>query len=88
MNSKISVKQPSSEGRQAAKLQYDDIFLGVDLHKASITVTRIIDNCSPQPAQRFGLEPFFSFVEKQTTLAQNVYLAYEAGAFGFWPHSA
>jgi len=60
------------------------IYLGVDLHKASISVTRIIDHATPQPAQRFTWEPFWHFVARQLKLAKKVYAVYEAGAFGFW----
>jgi transposase len=60
------------------------IYLGVDLHKATITITRIIDHSTPQPAQKFTWDKFWAFAEKQTTLAKKVYAVYEAGAFGFW----
>jgi transposase len=62
----------------------ESIYLGIDLHKASITVTRILDHSTPQPAQKFDWGRFWVFAEKQTTLAKNVYACYEAGAFGFW----
>src|SRR5690349_10065880 len=70
---------------QVTKDQYEAIYLGCDLHKQSITVTRIIDRSSPQPAQRFTWEQFWVFVARQKTLAKKVYIVYEAGAFGFWP---
>lgn len=60
------------------------IYLGVDLHKNSITVTRILDHGTPQPAQRLTWESFWAFAQKQRALAQKVYAVYEAGAFGFW----
>lgn len=60
------------------------IYLGVDLHKKSIMLTRIIDHSTPQPAQRLSWEGFWRFAEKQTSLAKKVYAVYEAGAFGFW----
>lgn len=81
---KISSKV-SQEQLDTAKTHYDEIFIGADLHKASIILTRVIDNSSPQAAQRFTWNTFFSFVEKQTKLSKKVHLAYEAGAFGFWP---
>ena len=65
-------------------IQAQAIYLGLDLHKQSISITRIIDHSTPQPAQRFGWGSFWNFMEKQTTLAQKVYAVYEAGAFGFW----
>src|SRR5258708_5520375 len=64
--------------------QYEAIYLGVDLHKASISITRIIDHSTPQPAQRMSWEAFWGFVAKQGTLSKKVYVVYEAGAFGFW----
>jgi transposase len=60
------------------------IYLGVDLHKATITITRIIDHSTPQPAQKFTWDKFWTFAQKQTALAKKVYAVYEAGAFGFW----
>jgi transposase len=60
------------------------IYLGTDLHKNSVVITRIIDQSTPQPAQRFDWEGFWKFVHKQVLLAKQVYLVYEAGAFGFW----
>src|ERR1041385_6767387 len=68
----------------ASTAQYEVIYLGADLHKDSVVVTRIIDQASPQPAQRLTWEGFWRFVQKQTTLAKKVYVVYEAGAFGFW----
>lgn len=70
---------------QATNAPYEAIYLGVDLHKATISVTRIIDGSTPQPAQRMNWEGFWRFVSKQLGLARKVYLAYEAGAFGFGP---
>lgn len=70
---------------QVTNGKYEAIYLGADLHKESISVTRIIDHCTPQPAQRFSWESFWRFVEKQVQLAKKVYVVYEAGAFGFWP---
>jgi len=66
-------------------MPYEAIYLGVDLHKQSISVTRIIDQATPQPAQRFGWGTFWRFVQKQLPMAKKVYVVYEAGAFGFWP---
>lgn len=62
----------------------ETIYLGIDLHKATITITRIIDHATPQPAQKFTWDKFWVFAQKQTTLAKKVYAVYEAGAFGFW----
>lgn len=77
INSEIRAEQVTNQQPEA-------IYLGVDLHKLSISVTRIIDHGTPQPAQRFSWEAFWKFVHKQLSLARRVYAVYEAGAFGFW----
>jgi transposase len=77
-NSEVRGEQVAGEPMSEA------IYLGVDLHKESIMVTRIIDHSTPQPAQRFTWESFWRFAEKQAGLAKKVYAVYEAGAFGFW----
>lgn len=68
----------------AQGMQPQAIYLGLDLHKLSIHVTRIIDHSLAQPAQRLSWEQLWRFVEKQLPLAKKVYAVYEAGAFGFW----
>jgi transposase len=78
INSEIRAEQVTNQQPEA-------IYLGVDLHKLSISVTRIIDHGTPQPAQRFSWETFWKFTHKQVSLARKVYAVYEAGAFGFWP---
>ncbi|MDD1750424.1 MAG: transposase [Methanothrix sp.] len=81
----ISTNDSEARAEQAAsKAQFEAIYLGVDLHKAWIMVTRIIDGSGPQPAQRFSWAGFLKFVAKQQVLARKVYVVYEAGAFGFW----
>ncbi len=80
---KVQTQQASTP---APTPPYEAIYLGADLHKDTICVTRIIDGSTPQPAQRMSWEAFWHFVEKQQTLAQQVYVNYEAGAFGFWPY--
>jgi transposase len=67
------------------KVLPEAIYLGTDLHKATIMITRIIDHGTPQPAQQFTWDKFWTFAQKQVTLAKKVYAVYEAGAFGFWP---
>jgi len=62
----------------------DVIYLGIDLHKPMVVITRTIDHATPQPAQTFSWDKFWAFAQKQTTLAKKVYANYEAGAFGFW----
>ena len=70
---------------QVANGLYNAIYLGCDLHKDRIVLTRILDHGTPQPAQQFTWDGFWRFVEKQLRLARKVYAVYEAGAFGFWP---
>ncbi len=81
-NNKFNTSEVRPE--QATNAQYETIYLGVDLHKASIMVTRIIEHSTPQPAQRFTWERFWDFVRRQCRLAKTVHAVYEAGAFGFW----
>jgi transposase len=81
-HNKLNTSEVRAE--QVTNAQSEAIYLGADLHKKSIMVTRIIDHSTPQPAQRFSWEGFWSFVSKQVQLAKKVYVVYEAGAFGFW----
>lgn len=81
-NKQVNTSEVRAE--QATSAQYEAIYLGVDLHKVSISVTRIIDRATPQPAQRFSWAGFWRFVQKQLELAKKVHVVYEAGAFGFW----
>ena len=72
-------------GDQVAK-KYQIIKLGLDVHADSIRVVRIIDEAAPQPAQRFSEEGLLVWVQRQKTLAQEVYSCYEAGPFGYGLH--
>lgn len=65
-------------------VQPEAIYLGLDLHKHSMSITRIIDHSTAQPAQRLNWEQAWRFIQKQLLLAKKVYAVYEAGAFGFW----
>lgn len=60
--------------------------LGVDWHADHLRVARMCDGSSPQPAQRFTPTAFLAFVQKQLTLADQVYVIYEAGPGGFHLH--
>lgn len=60
--------------------------LGVDWHADHYRVARMCDGQSPQPAQRFTPATFLSFVQKQLTLADKVFVVYEAGPGGFHLH--
>jgi transposase len=84
MKTNNSLNTSEVRAEQVTNAQYEAVYLGVDLHKESISVTRIIDQSTPQPAQRFIWETFWRFIEKQKSLAKKVYVVYEAGAFGFW----
>jgi hypothetical protein len=57
--------------------------LGVDWHADHFRVVRMCDGQSPQPAQRFTPGSFLPFVQKQLTLADQVFVVYEAGPGGF-----
>jgi transposase len=85
MKTNVQINNSEVRAEQVTKAKYEVIYLGVDLHKQSISVTRIIDHSTPQPAQRFSWERYWHFMEKQVGLAKKVYVVYEAGAFGFWP---
>lgn len=56
------------------------------MHADLIVVVRILDNATPQPAQRFTREQFLGWVEKQLRDAQEVHSCYEAGPFGYGLH--
>ena len=49
-------------------------------------VVRMCDGQSPQPAQRFTPASFLPLVQKQLTLADQVFVVYEAGPGGFHLH--
>ena len=83
-NSKrIRSKQLSATSATEQTPEYDEIFLGLDVHSEHIRVVRQIDGSNPQPAQRLSWEKIQEFIKKQLTLARKVYAVYEAGAFGF-----
>jgi len=60
--------------------------LGVDWHADHLRVARMCDGQTPQPAQRFTPGAFLEFVKKQRTLADQVFVIYEAGPGGFHLH--
>lgn len=82
---KQNINTSEVRAEQVTNQLLEAIYLGVDLHKSTISVTRILDHGTPQAAQKFSWEVFWRFVEKQLPLAKKVYVVYEAGAFGFWP---
>jgi transposase len=84
----MRTKKPNNvmvAAKQANKPQFDHIYLGIDLHQQTISVTRIVDGATPETARRLSWEQFWDFAQKQGTLARQVHAVYEAGAFGFWP---
>jgi hypothetical protein len=44
-------KNSEIRAQQVTNTQYKATCLGADLHKKSVTLTRIIDHAAPQPAQ-------------------------------------
>jgi transposase len=85
MKTNKQINNSEVRAEQATNKAYEAIYVGADLHKKSISVGRIIDHATAEPAQRLTWERFWRFVQKQLTLGQKVYVVYEAGAFGFWP---
>jgi len=81
-NSEVRAEQVAN----SQSVQPEAIYLGLDLHKQSISITRIIDHSTPQPAQRFTWDQAWRFIQKQLSLAKKVYAVYEAGCFGFWAY--
>jgi len=78
-NSEVRAEQVASKAHQTLKL-------GLDVHAETIVVVRILDQSSPQPAQKFTPAKFLEWVKKQVALADAVYSCYEAGPFGYGLH--
>jgi len=68
------------------QVRIQQLKLGVDWHADHFRVVRMCDGLSPQPAQRFTPASFLPFVQKQLTLADQVFVVYEAGPGGFHLH--
>ncbi|MBX3731905.1 MAG: hypothetical protein KF791_04845 [Verrucomicrobiae bacterium] len=66
--------------------RYREIKLGLDVHVETIVVVGILENSSPQPAQKFTPEKFVAWVKNQMDLAEEVHSCYEAGPFGYVLH--
>lgn len=77
--SKVRVEQVANDKCQVIKL-------GLDVHAEWIVVVRIVDNSTPQPAQRFKAEELLRWIQRQVPLAASVHSCYEAGPFGFVLH--
>jgi len=87
ITSQLSRKASRGRGERCstcpAKAPYPVIKLGVDTHGQQYTFARLIDHQGAQPPQRLGVEAFLEFLKKQTTLAQEVVMVYEAGPYGY-----
>ena len=79
-----TVLTDNNQASEEVKLR--SIKLGLDVHAESIVVVRILDNSSPQPAQRFTPARFLKWVKTQLPLAEGVHSCYEAGPFGYVLH--
>lgn len=77
--SEVRAEQVASKAHQTLKL-------GLDVHAETIVVVRILDQSSPQPAQKFTPAQFLEWVKKQVGLAEAVHSCYEAGSFGYGLH--
>lgn len=71
---------------QVAGTKLKTLKLGLDVHAETIVVVRILDESSPQPAQKFTPPKFLEWVKKQAGLAEAVHSCYEAGPFGYGLH--
>ena len=85
MTNNITSNTSEVRAEQVTNAQFEHIYLGVDLHKKTITVTRIVDGATPEKPRPMSWQKFWDFVEQQRQLARHVHVVYEAGAFGFWP---
>jgi transposase len=85
MNTKTTPNNSDVRAEQATIPQFDHIYVGVDQHKKTIMLTRIVDGATPEYGRQMSWQKFWEFVEQQRKLAGHVHVVYEAGAFGFWP---
>ena len=83
-NKTLDISEVRAE--QVASKSYPTIKLGLDVHADWIVVVRILDQSSPQPAQRFSPAKFLAWVKDQMTRAAAVHSCYEAGPFGYGLH--
>ena len=61
------------------------IKIALDMHKDNFCCVRQQEHTAPEPAQRFRAEAFYAWLARQLTLAEEVYVCYEAGCFGYEP---
>jgi transposase len=85
MNTKTRPNNSDVRAEQVTIPQFDHIYVGVDQHKKTIMLTRIVDGATPEHGRQMSWQKFWEFVEQQRELAGQVHVVYEAGAFGFWP---
>lgn len=71
---------------QVASTKLQTLKLGLDVHADTIVVVRILENCPPQPAQKFTPAKFLTWIKTQLPMAGQVHSCYEAGPFGFGLH--
>ena len=83
LNHALNTTTPATVETQ---VRIQQLKLGVDWHADHFRVARMCDGQSPQPAQRFTPASFLPFVQKQLTLADQVFVVYEAGPGGFHLH--
>lgn len=60
--------------------------LGMDVHGEQITISRQIDGCVPQPAQRMKWDRALEWIREQVKSGAKVYSCYEAGPCGYGLH--
>lgn len=78
MNTKLTSQTKRQTNTKATLIK-----LAVDVHAASYTVVRQVDNSRMQPPQSFAPIDFLPWVKKQKPLAERVVVCYESGPFGF-----
>lgn len=81
-------KQPAltDRSKQEHTTKHLCIKVGIDWHARKYVVSRIIDNGTPEPAQKFTPAQFLIWIVKQKDLALEVVTCYEAGPGGFVLH--
>jgi len=60
--------------------------LALDTHAKTIVVARQVDGLRPQPPQRFFVDEFLVWVQKEVMNGAKIYSCYEAGPTGYWLH--
>ena len=86
MKHQLNTGKKEQEGPEGKSKPYGRIKLGLDVHADSIVVVRILENSTPQPAQRFSPQKFLAWAKSQLAQADEVHSCYEAGPFGYVLH--